>query len=296
MAAKPTVFGTGLSGMVGSRLVELFQDQFDFVNLDLATGVDITAIDQVEAKLSQSSPTAVIHLAAFTDVSKAYEQNHDKTGSVYKVNTLGTKNVATICKKFNHYLIHISTDFIFNGQNPPPAGGGNTETDTPHPIEWYGQTKLWAEEEVAGSGCDYVIARIAYPFRAFFPPKLDLVRNILAKLKANSLYPMFTDQIITPTFTDDICRALKLFIDKKTQGIYHLVGSTSLSPFDLAKKVAQVFNLQADIKPASFKAYMQTDPRPRQQYLKISNAKLCQDFGIKMKDIDAALQELKSQL
>lgn len=291
---KPVILGTGLSGMIGSRLVELFGSEFEFVNLDLTTGVDITQVETVETMLKKYPATTVIHLAAFTDVSKACAETGNKDGLVYKVNVLGTKNIAEACKKYVHYLIHISTDFIFDGQNPPATG--YAETDSPHPIEWYGQTKLWAEEEVTKSGCRHVILRTAFPFRAKFDLKPDLVRNIITNLTKNTLHPMFSDQIITPTFIDDLCEVFKIFITKQPTGIYHCVGSTALSPFELAQKIAQVFAIKTEIKSISFKDWPQTDPRPRQQFLRVSNAKLFQDFGYKMKTIDEALQIIKSQL
>ena len=219
---KPVILGTGLSGMIGSRLVEMFGSEFEFINLDLATGVDITQVESVSAILKKYPSTTVIHLAAFTDVSKAYTETDNKDGLVYKVNVLGTKNIAAACKKYSHYLIHISTDFIFNGANPPTTG--YTEIDQPHPIEWYGQTKLWAEEEVVKSGCYYVICRTAFPYRAKFDLKPDLVRNIIINLTNNILHPMFSDQIITPTFIDDLCEVFKIFIAKQPTGIYHCVS------------------------------------------------------------------------
>ena len=292
MANKKTIIGTGLSGMVGSRLVELFKDKYEFINLDLTTNVDITDLSQVDNALLKHQSTTVIHLAAFTDVSKAYEQNQDKDGLVYKVNTLGTKNIAQSCKKHKHHLIHISTDFVFDGSKETLY----TEKDKPNPIEWYGQTKYWAEQEVAKSNCQHTITRLAFPFRSHFPGKLDLVRNILEKLKTNSLYPMFSDQIITPTFTDDICKVLDIFIQKKPTGIYHVTGSTPISPYDLVKKIAITFGLKADIKKGSFKEYLKKDPRPRQQFLKISNQKLKTDFNFSMSTIDQALVVLKNQI
>lgn len=292
MPAKPTIIGTGLSGMVGSRFTQTFKDKYNFSNLDLTVNVDITNQKQVDQALSKVKPTTVIHLAAFTDVSKAFEQNGDKKGLVYKVNTLGTRNIAKACKKHNHYLIHVSTDFVFDGQK----NDFYTEEDQPKPIEWYGQTKLWAEQEVVNSGCQHVITRLAFPFRSRFPGKLDLVRTMIEKLKTNSLYPMFNDQIITPTFIDDISQVFEIFIQKNPSGIYHLAGSTPISPFDLAKKISTVFDIKADIKPGSFKEYLKKDPRPRQQYSKISNDKLNQDFGFKMSTIDQALATLKKQL
>ena len=291
---KTTIIGSGLSGMIGSRFTEMFASDFNFINLDLTNNINITNPVQIDQVLSQHPSTTVIHLAAFTNVSQAYQENGNQQGMVYQVNVIGTQNIANACQKYNHYLIHISTDYVFDGKNPPAAG--YQETDQPHPIEWYGQTKLWAEQAVIDSGCQHVIARLAFPFRSHFPAKPDLVRNILEKLKTNSLYPMFTDQIITPTFVDDICQALKIFIEKKPQGIYHVVGSTFLSSYDLALKIAQVFNLKAMIKPGSFKDYLKQDSRPRNQYSKISNAKLKKDLGIKMKTIDTALLTLKDQL
>jgi len=289
---KPNIIGTGLSGMIGSRLVELFKDKYNFVNLDLTTSTDITNLEQVKTALSKYSPTTVIHLAAFTDVSKAYEEKDNKSGIVYKVNTLGTKNIAKICAEQGHYLIHISTDFVFDGQKQTPY----TETDTPNPIEWYGQTKYWAEQEVVNSSAKHVITRLSFPFRANFPQKPDLVRTMIEKLKSNSLYPMFTDQIITPTFIDDICQVFDLFIQEQPEGIYHVVGSSFISPFDLAKKISKVFKLKADIKKGSFKEYLKKDPRPRQQFTKLDNTKLKKDFNFSMQTIDQALDTLKSQL
>lgn len=291
---KAILIGSGLSGMIGSRFTQMFSADFDFINLDLTNNIDITRSVQIDQILSQYPSTTVIHLAAFTDVSQAYQETGNKQGKVYQINVIGTQNIVNACKKYHHRLIHISTDFVFDGKNPPD--NGYAEKDQPRPIEWYSQTKFLAEEVVKNSGCQFVIVRIAFPFRSHFPAKLDLVRKILEKLKTNSLYPMFTDQIITPTFIDDICQVLKVFITKKPQGIYHVVGSSFLSPYDLAVKIAQVFNLKAEIKPVSFKEYLKTDPRPRSQYSKISNAKLKKDFGITMKSIDEALLVLKDQL
>ena len=119
---------------------------------------------------------------------------------------------------------------------------------------------------------------------------------MLEKLKTNSLYPVFNDQIITPTFIDDLCVAFKTIIDKKPTGIFHAVGSSLLSPYEIAQKIASVFEIKADIKAGSFKEFMLKDPRPRQQYLKVSNAKLKQELGVEMKTLEEALKLLKDQV
>ena len=104
----------------------------------------------------------MIHLAAFTDTNAAWSQRGDKSGLCYRLNVSGTKNIIRLCQKYGQYLIYVSTDFVFSGQKD----GVYTEEDTPDPIEWYGQTKRWAE-----SGFESIlpaaIIRLSYPFRAF---------------------------------------------------------------------------------------------------------------------------------
>lgn len=295
------IIGTGLSGLVGSRIVELLEKQFEFIDFSLEFGIDITDCQQLERAFRKNKGAlGVIHLAAFTDVDKAHLENGDKKGICYKVNVLGTRNVAQFCQEYGKYLIHISTDFVFSGNKKTAY----TEKDSPDPIEWYGQTKAWAEEEVGKSGCQNVILRIAFPFKAKPSPprlepkvKLDLVRKFLKKLKKGEKVSAFSDQIITPTFIDDIARVFKVVVKKRPQGIYHLVGSSSLSPFKLSQKVAHQFNLDKSlIKKAFLKEYFKGKSRPRQKNLAISNQKLKKELKIKLTTIDEALKTMAGQL
>jgi dTDP-4-dehydrorhamnose reductase len=294
------VLGTGLSGLVGSRIVQLYSSKFNFTNLDLTAGIDITNLNQIEQKISCSKSDTLIHLAAFTDVDRAWEEWNNKKGLCYKINVIGTKNIAQACKKFNKYLIHISTDFVFDGEKTDPY----TEEDKPNPIEWYGQTKLWAEGEVEKSGCRYVILRIAYPFKAKPAPpnletrvKLDLVRKLADKLKRGETLNMYFDQIFTPTFIDDIAKVINYCLTNKPQGLYHCVGSSFISPYNFAALVAQVFGFDKKlIKKATVKQVEQKQLRPRQVYLAISNQKLVKEFGIKMSTVEEALESIKHQL
>ena len=286
---------TGLTGLVASRFQELYSQDFDLTNIDLATGIDITDQAVVNQVVVHSPASALIHFAAFTNVDAAAAQNGDKSGSCYRVNVLGTKNIAQACAQNNKYLVHISTNFVFDGVNPP--AGGYIETSLPHPIEWYGQTKLWAEEEVAKSGATYCIARITYPFRAYYPQKLDLIRSIISKLKFVSLPPQFTDHIITPTFIDDIAAALKAILDHRPTGIFHVVGSSNLSDYQIALQVAHTFNLnEAQVQPGSLEDYLKANPRPYQKNLTTSNTKLKRELGVTMRSLDEALLEMKRQL
>ncbi len=289
---KLKIIGTGLSGLVGSRIVELLADKYDFLDLSLETGVDLTQVDQIEKKIKESEAEAVIHLAAFTDVDRAWEQQGDKKGPCYQVNVIGTKNMAQLCAQSGKYLIHISTDYVFDGKKESPY----TEEDKPKPIEWYGQTKLWAEKAVGDSGAKFAITRIAFPFRAEFKSKKDLVRKIIERFEEDSLPPMFADQKITPTFIDDLVDALDVFLQKRPTGIYHLVGSTVLSPYELAGEIAEVFGFdKKKIEKGSLVEFLKTTSRPRGFNMGLSNQKVQKELGIKMKTVKEALQLIKEQ-
>lgn len=293
MPRKIKVVGTGLSGLVGSRIIELLNRKYSFTNLDLTNGIDITKERSVKKAMEQASGEVVLHLAAFTDVDSAHQQRRNKDGPCYRINVLGSRYVAQYSASLSKYLIHISTDFVFDGKKSGPY----TEKDSPKPIEWYGQTKFWAEEEVKKAKGKYTIVRIAYPFRAHFPQKLDLVRTIYSKLEDGTLYPMFADQVITPTFIDDIAKAIDIFIRKQPQGIYHVVGASSLSPYTLAVKIARTFDLDEwMIKRGSLIEYLKTAKRPYQRYLTLSNQKAAQELGITMSTIDQALSKMKEQM
>ena len=230
-----TILATGATGLVGSRFVEMFQDKYNVINMDLTTGVDITQAETFKPFFDAHKDAKVlIHLAAFTDPNKAFAKTGDKTGVCYRVNVEGTTNIASICRERGIHLIHVSTDFVFDGKQETPY----LEESPLSPIEWYGQTKAMAETMVEKSGASYTIARLSYPYRAHFDAKPDLIKKIRAGLSSGTLYPQFSDSLITPTLIDDIARSFDKIIELKPKGILHLVGSDSISPYELAKKVA----------------------------------------------------------
>jgi dTDP-4-dehydrorhamnose reductase len=288
---KPMIAGTGLSGMVGTRFRELYLDQFEFENWDLTTGVDILNQDQIAAKMAATKAEVLIHLAAFTNVSAAHEQNGDKQGTCYGVNVLGTEHIAKAARDQGKYLIHISTDYVFDGTSDRPY----IETDTPHPIEWYGATKLMAEEKVQQYLDSYAILRLAFPYQAR-PMRADFLATIIEKLESNSLPPAFTDHTVTPTFVDDLANTFAYFAKHKPGGVYHAVGSSWHTDYEMATMVKDTFNLEGDIRKGSLQEYSKTIKRPYQKTMKVSNAKLQKDIGIKMKTFEEGLEAIVKQL
>jgi dTDP-4-dehydrorhamnose reductase len=283
---------TGATGLVGSRFVELYGNQYNISNLDLATGVDITSVAQVEQFLSTHPTDSLIHLAAFTDTARAEAEMGDKEGICYRVNVLGTRTISMGCKVHNIHLIHVSTDFVFDGTQSDPYTEGSPRS----PLGWYGTTKALAEEEVEKSGASYSIARISYPYRASFEQKSDLISKIRSKLTTGDLPPQFSDSIITPTFIDDIAAGFSKLVYTKAQGIFHLTGSSSHSPYDLAIKVAEAYNLDKSlIQKGSLTDYLAKNPSPFARFGVISNAKVVAELGLNFKTLDEGLNELKKQ-
>ncbi|OGV96084.1 hypothetical protein A2W24_00915 [Microgenomates group bacterium RBG_16_45_19] len=281
------VLVTGLSGMVGSRFKALYGQEYQLTNLDLTQGVDITRPDQVEAAVKQSQAKALIHLAAYTNVKAAFEQQDDKNGPCYQVNVVGSQNVAAACQKYGKYLIHISTDFVFDGNQETAY----TESDSPQPIEWYGQTKHWSELAVQERVERWVILRLAYPYQVK-PVRPDFLALMIEKIKSGTLPPQFTDHIITPTGVDDIAAIFKICLEKQPPGIYHAVGSSWHSDYDLALRVQETFGLSGEIKAGSLAEYQKTTARPYQKQLKMSNAKLKQELGYQPKTFTEGLSAI----
>lgn len=290
---KQKIIGTGLSGMVGSKVVELLSDRYEFEDLSLEKGVDIRDKKKVKERIGQSKAKVVLHLAAKTDVDGCEKDLPLKEkGVAWQVNVLGTKNIADACRVFNKKIIYISTDFVFDGSNPPV--GGYTEKDSPSPVNWYGQTK-YEGEKIAQKLKTSLILRIAFPFRASFPQKKDLVRLVLEKLEKREKIKAVSDQIITPTFIDDIACGLEVLIKKKATGVYHLVGSQFLSPFKMISLIASQFSFDSKfvscVKMEDY--YQDRAPRPKNLALKNEKAK---KSGIKMRTFKEGLKETKRQI
>jgi dTDP-4-dehydrorhamnose reductase len=237
---------------------------------------------------------ALAHLAAFTDVSAAFAQTGDESGLCHRINVGGTRNVAAACAAAGIHLIHVSTDFVFDGAKGAPY----VETDAPNPIEWYGRTKLMAEEAVREGDAAHTIVRIAFPYVAGPAPKDDLVRTFLKKLRAGRKLKLFTDQLTTPTFADDIARGLALLARERPAGeLFHIVGSSGVSPFELGRKICEVFALDPElVQPGSLTEYLKTDPRPRQRDIRLSNVKwtaYARERGLEAPlDLDAGLRRV----
>lgn len=240
---KPAVLITGASGLVGSRIVELLQHQYTFYTPN-SDELDILKPEQIASYLVSHPVRFCLHLAAYTNVDGA-ETNYD---TAYALNVTGTKNLFHALDQHEIKGILFSTDFVFDGTNPPYIESSRT-----NPISAYGKTKLLAEQE---AGNRALIIRIAYPYRGQFAGKKDFVRTVASLLEQGTTLKMITDGSFTPTFIDDIAISLPPMLEQFQPGIRHTVGDSHLSMYDAGKHIAQTFGYDQElIKPISYAEY-----------------------------------------
>jgi len=160
--------------------------------------------------------------------------------SAVAINSVGTKNLYDVAKSQNKKFIYISTDFVFSGFDEY-----YNESSKPHPVDWYGMSKYLGERAIDNQ--TDLIVRIAFPYGYSFELKKDFVWKFHDLLAKNEEVAIVADQIITPTFIDDIVNGLNFLIQNNTNGVINLVGSQSLSPKEIAEKIKKKYNLNTKI-------------------------------------------------
>ena len=284
------LLGTGLNGLVGSKFVTDFKDKYDFDNLDLRNAlrpVDITNEKQVLSVVADSEAQFLVHMAAFTDVTGAWQQTDDVNGLCYQVNVKGTENLVKACAQTGKHLIYLSTAYVFDGEKKEMY----VETDETNPIEWYGKTKALAEEVIQDSDIDWTILRIDQPFRNDPFSKVDTLHRVLDGMRNNKLYPQFSDHYFGPTYINDLAKIIDYVIRQKVTGLYHASSGESWTDFEFAQFINQKFNLNFDLKSGSLAEYLKTSNRPYQKNTALNTDKLKSGLDFALKSIKEAIGE-----
>lgn len=303
---------TGATGLVGSRFFDLYKSHYDIIPISSSYGVDITDSKNISRFLSQKNPALILHFAAKTNVDACEDDREDdmkilKKGKVYQdgkvdfekidvgawkgsvsafgINAIGTKNLADYAKGKNIKIIYISTDFVFNGEKD----GEYTEEDETDPIDWYGQTKLYGEQTLSG---EFLITRISYPFGYRSNLKKDLIWTLVDLLKTQDGLKLISDQIITPTFIDDIARGLDFLIEMNASGMINLVGNNYLSPYDIGIALAREFSLPESKIELTTRAELYKGRAARPFKVMLKNDKL-RGLGFQMTDFFEAIGRIK---
>ncbi len=245
------VMVTGSSGQLGSDLVpELKKHNIEVIPADIDT-VDITDKSALEEFINKTEPDGVIHLAAYTAVDKAESEKELCT----KINALGTENLAEICGKKNIKILYISTDYIFGG-----TGDEFIETDAPvNPCNHYGLTKLQGEESVKKYCSKYFIVRISWVFGVHGK---NFVYTMLRLAESKDEITVVSDQIGSPTFTEDLSSLLCDIIKSDKYGTYHATNEGVCSWAEFAKEIMTLSGKSTKITPIKSDEYPTAAKRP----------------------------------
>lgn len=249
--ADSSIIILGAAGMLGSDLVSLCKAKgLNFKAFDLPE-FDITDLEQLNRVVAPAQ--IVINCAAYTNVEKA----ESETQLAYKVNAEAVGHLARIAGENNIHLLHISTDFVFDGQLDRPY----KETDPTNPISAYGRTKLQGEQLLAESNCSSTIIRIQWTYGL---NGNNFVKKIVKLAKTRDTLSVVDDQVGAPTPTTAIATAIIEMLDRDriAEGLFHFAAAGSVSRFEMAQFIADKLNLPVEINPCKTSDFPTAAARP----------------------------------
>lgn len=227
--------------------------------------MDFTDPYSVHDVFEKHKPDVVIHAGAISKPDDC-EKDH---WQAYITNVEGTVTLLTNAESYKSFFIFLSTDFIFSGEK-----GMYAENDEAGPVNYYGQTKLEAEEAVKDYPFDWSIVRTVMVYGQPHSGRGNILSVVKEKLEKGEEYSVFTDQVRTPTYVEDLASGIIAIVNKKTTGVYHLSGEEVLTPYDMACRLADHLRLnRALIKKVTAEEFVQPAKRPAKTGFDISKAK-----------------------
>lgn len=265
---------TGAEGQLGQSIQDAAtgsDNEYIFTDVD---DVDITDREAVDLCLKVNNFDMVINCAAFTDVERA----EDQEAIAYNINCKAVGYLAHAAKENDVVLIHVSTDYVFDGNGNQPIGEGSAVA----PSSAYGRTKLAGEEAIKDSGCKAIVLRTAWLYSQY---GRNFVKTMARLSREKDSLNIVVDQIGSPTYARDLARAIVKIVDsgvyKDKLGTYHFSNLGVCSWFDLAKMTAEFAgNTACDIKPCRSSEYPSKVHRP--SYSVLDKSKFIETFGIEI--------------
>lgn len=309
---KMRIILTGASGLIGSRFEELMLDSHEIIPLSSKHGINLTDKDSIVNFLSDKEADVIVHLAAKTDVDGCEADKEEDLSNLdcneqeltvlnigeidssrwkykntaFSVNTIGTKNLYETAREKGIKFVYISTDFVFSGHDEFV-----TEESLPHPVDWYGATKYFGERLIDTS--NDLIVRLSFPYGYPSPVKKDFFWKLYDLLSARDEVSLVFDQIITPTFIDDIVNGISFMLQNEKTGVFHLTGSSSLSPKQIGEKIKETYGLATVINEITLEElYKGKAPRPVRSVMR--NEKI-RNLGFSPKNFDEGLALISSK-
>jgi dTDP-4-dehydrorhamnose reductase len=272
------VFGAG--GQLGKAIQSISKNSNIYFHFFDSQQVDITNSQMVTDSFDRLKPNFCINSAAYTAVDKA-ETEMDKADLI---NHIAVRNIINACLKHNTTLLHISTDFVFDGEKNAPY----LETDQTNPQGIYGLSKRNGEIEITRSMTKYFIVRTSWLYSDF---EQNFKKTMLKLAKERESLSVVNDQIGSPTHALDLAEVLIKILESKSvnHGVYHFSNEGSTSWYGFAKKIFEINHIAIDLKGISTSEYPTLAKRPR--YSVLDTSKIKKEFNIVIKSWEAALQE-----
>ena len=268
----PKILVYGITGMTGTRIGELLRKRFKII-APPHTHLNLTNKLLIYNHIEETSPDYIIYSAGLTKVDQA--QLNPKLA--FKLNF---QVVADICKKAkqkNITVIYISTDAVFDGKK---FKSPYKENDKPHPLSVYGKSKLEGEKAVLKSSRHNAVIRSIMTYCAHYPHKMDFTRLAYQSLKNNEKFDGIIDQIINPTFVDDLVWAVSAIVEKKASGIYHVAAIDSISNYGFVEKIAKAFRFDNNlIGKVTFNNFFRDKPAPRTKFCWLDTTKFQKEIN-----------------
>ena len=255
------VLVTGASGLLGQELCPMLDEigaQYWATNSKI---FDITNTKMVNEIIQKVSLDLIIHLAAYTNVDLAETHPNE----AYKVNHIGTKNMAKIAKKLDVPIVYVSTSSVFDGEKRSPY----KITDKTHPINVYGASKLLGEEEIKKYTKKYYIIRTSTLYGKYGSNYVDAM---LTYSMFNSNISVVNDQVLSPTWTKDLCKEIiKIIVNKKPYGTYHIASKGSASWPEITEQIFKVKKRNIFVTPIEKTDFPRPAKRPKYDVLDSEN-------------------------
>jgi dTDP-4-dehydrorhamnose reductase len=279
------VLVTGSTGQLGQSL-QFIASKYSSIDFAFcpSSELDITDLNSCRTVFSKYRPDYCINAAAYTAVDKA-ESEPEKA---QLINAIGAKNLAEVCQEFNVVLLHISTDFVFDGQNKSPY----TENDFPNPTGIYGKTKLDGEIAIQQTLKQYFIIRTSWVYSPFGN---NFMKTMLRLASERDSLSVVNDQIGTPTNAVDLAEILIKIILKDNQkpstdnfGIYNFSNEGHCSWFDFAQKIFEINQININLQSIPTSSF--PTPAQRPSYSVLDKTKIKKAFGIEIRNWEESLK------
>ena len=280
------VLVTGASGQLGQALQSTANQYSDIIfDFYASSELDITHLEQCKSVFQKVNPDFCINAAAYTAVDKA-ESEPEKARLI---NVIGAQNLAKACKESNTVLLHISTDFVFDGT----ATKSYTEENTPNPTGVYGKTKLDGEKAIQAILEKYFIIRTSWVYSEFGN---NFMKTMLRLGKERDTLSVVNDQIGTPTNAVDLAKALLTIITvchaknslASDYGIYNFSNEGQCSWYDFAKKIFEIHKIEIDLQPIPTSSY--PTPAKRPAFSVLDKSKIKNVFGVEVLEWEECLK------